>query len=101
LARSAPTRLTSRTLTRLAGEVDKVLAAINRARASARDRVWRSAGEHAPDHGRNARSPLVIDLDATLVTSHSQKENAAPTFKRGYGFHPKGRVRRPRRRRDR
>lgn len=26
--------------------------------------------------------------DATLVTSHSEKENAEPTFKRGYGFHP-------------
>jgi hypothetical protein len=30
----------------------------------------------------------VIDLDATLVTAHSDKESAAPTFKRGYGFHP-------------
>jgi len=31
---------------------------------------------------------VVIDLDATLVTSHSDKEQARPTFKRGYGFHP-------------
>ena len=31
---------------------------------------------------------MVIDLDATLVTAHSEKEHAAPTFKRGYGFHP-------------
>ena len=31
---------------------------------------------------------MIIDLDATLVTSHSEKENAAPTFKRGFGFHP-------------
>jgi hypothetical protein len=30
----------------------------------------------------------VIDVDATLVTSHSEKECAAPTFKRGFGFHP-------------
>lgn len=30
----------------------------------------------------------MIDLDATLVTAHSDKESAAPTFKRGYGFHP-------------
>lgn len=29
-----------------------------------------------------------MDLDATLVTAHSEKEQAAPTFKRGYGFHP-------------
>jgi hypothetical protein len=32
--------------------------------------------------------PLVIDVDATLVTAHSAKESAAPTFKRGFGFHP-------------
>ncbi len=78
----------SRVLARLAGEADKVLAAIDRARAAARARVWKAAGVHAPDHGRDARSPLVIDLDATLVTAHSEKENAAPTFKRGFGFHP-------------
>ncbi len=33
---------------------------------------------------------LVIDLDATLITAHSDKEGAAPTFKKGYGFHPLG-----------
>ena len=31
---------------------------------------------------------LVIDLDGTLITAHSDKEGAAPTFKMGYGFHP-------------
>ena len=31
---------------------------------------------------------LTIDLDATLIGSHSEKEGAAGTFKRGYGFHP-------------
>ena len=30
----------------------------------------------------------VIDFDATLVNSHSEKEDAAPTYKRGFGFHP-------------
>jgi hypothetical protein len=30
----------------------------------------------------------VIDLDATLITAHSDKQGAAPTYKRGYGFHP-------------
>jgi hypothetical protein len=30
----------------------------------------------------------VVDADATLVTAHSEKEHAAPTFKRGFGFHP-------------
>jgi hypothetical protein len=31
---------------------------------------------------------VVIDLDATLVTAHSDKESAAPTWKGGFGFHP-------------
>ena len=31
---------------------------------------------------------LDIDLDATLIGSHSEKEGAAGTFKGGYGFHP-------------
>ncbi len=31
---------------------------------------------------------LVLDLDATLVTCHSEKEQAAPTYKGGFGFHP-------------
>ena len=30
----------------------------------------------------------VIDLDATLIGAHSEKEQAAPTYKRGFGFHP-------------
>jgi hypothetical protein len=30
----------------------------------------------------------VIDIDATLVGAHSEKEQAAPTYKRGFGFHP-------------
>ena len=31
---------------------------------------------------------MIVDLDATLVGSHSEKESAAPTYKRGFGFHP-------------
>ena len=78
----------SRTITALAGDPNAALAAINTARATARARVWALAGKHAPDHEATATSPLVIDLDATLVTAHSEKENARPTFKRGFGFHP-------------
>ena len=48
------------------------------------------AGEHAPDYQISADRPLVVDLDATLITSHSEKELAAPNFKRGFGFHPLG-----------
>jgi hypothetical protein len=31
---------------------------------------------------------LVIDFDGSLVTCHSEKQGAAPTFKQGYGYHP-------------
>ena len=78
----------SRTLARLAADVEKVLPAIDRARAAARARVWAAAGTSAPDQGADAANPLVVDVDATLVTSHSEKENARPTFKKGFGFHP-------------
>ena len=46
------------------------------------------AADQAPDHGRSAKKPLIIDIDATLVTAHSEKEQAKPTYKRGFGFHP-------------
>ncbi len=29
-----------------------------------------------------------MDIDGTLITAHSEKEDAAPTYKRGFGFHP-------------
>jgi hypothetical protein len=34
------------------------------------------------------RAAAAHDLDATLIVSHSEKEGAAGTFKRGFGFHP-------------
>jgi DDE family transposase len=86
LVASDPT--VSRTVAVLAADVARVLAALNTARAAARARVWALTGEHAPDAGIDADSPIVIDTDATLLTAHSDKQGAAPTFKRGYGFHP-------------
>lgn len=49
------------------------------ARAAARAAVWASGA----DPGF-----YVIDFDGTLITSHSEKEGAAPTYKRGFGHHP-------------
>jgi hypothetical protein len=51
---------------------------------------------NAPNHDITAQSPIWgylplagdITLDATLVTAHSEKEPAAPTYKREFGFHP-------------
>ena len=31
---------------------------------------------------------MTIDVDATLITAHSEKEQAAGNYKGGYGFHP-------------
>lgn len=78
----------SRTIDALAADASAALKAINTARATARAAVWALAGEHAPDHAADAAAPLTIDIDATLITAHSEKEQAAPTFKRGFGHHP-------------
>lgn len=78
----------SRTLGALAVDADTAVRAINRARASARQRAWAMAGDAAPGHGATAADPLVIDVDATIVIAHSEKEQAAGTHKRTFGFHP-------------
>ena len=78
----------SRLISLLAADAPQVLKVVDDARAAARTRAWALAGEHAPDHGASVEHPLVVDVDATLVTAHSDKENAKPTFKKGYGFHP-------------
>jgi len=49
------------------------------AHARAREQVWKLTG--APER-------VTIEIDATLLTAHSDKEGAAGTFKGGYGFHP-------------
>lgn len=55
------------------------LEPLRQARAEARARAW--AWGAAPQR-------IVLDMDATLLTAHSEKEGAAPTYKRGFGFHP-------------
>jgi len=74
----------SRLVTRLAADAPAALKAIGKARAAARGRAWQLAGPDAP----GADGLLIADIDATLVTAHSDKEQAAPTWKKGYGFHP-------------
>lgn len=86
LVASDPT--VSRTIATLAQDADLVLAAVSAARREARAAAWVLAGEHAPDAAASPGAPIVIDLDATLITAHSEKEDAKPTFKRGFGFHP-------------
>ncbi|MEV0219260.1 transposase [Streptomyces sp. NPDC050704] len=40
--------------------------------------------------GRTLTGWIVVDLDATVITSASRKEGAAGTFKGTFGFHPLG-----------
>jgi hypothetical protein len=72
---------------------ESLLDQVKLARAAARERAWLLRGEA----GRTIPTVrcagmvvpgLVIDLDATLVTCHSEKEKAAVTYKHGYGYHP-------------
>ncbi len=57
-----------------------LLDALRAARATARERAWAL--------GARPEGTLVIDIDATLVTAHSDKDGAAGTYKGGFGFHP-------------
>jgi hypothetical protein len=53
-----------------------------------RIRAWNAAGDRKPALTATPSDPRIIDIDATLVTSHSDKENVAGTYKGGYGFAP-------------
>jgi hypothetical protein len=72
----------SRLIAALARDPDAAVAALRAARAQARRQAWDL------DAPVSASGPVVIDLDATLVDAHSEKEGAEPTFKRGFGFAP-------------
>jgi Transposase DDE domain group 1 len=60
------------------------------ARARARRHVWNQLPALPPSRvaGTGLGDVVVLDVDATLVTAHSEKELAAPTFKGGFGYHP-------------
>jgi hypothetical protein len=74
----------SRLISRLAVDAPQALRAIRAARAAARQKAWALAGEAAPGAG----GQVIVDLDATIVISHSDKDQARPTWKKTYGFHP-------------
>jgi hypothetical protein len=60
---------------------ERLLDAVPAARARARARVW--------DAGARPQT-ITLNIDATLLTAHSEKERAARTYKHGFGFHPLG-----------
>ncbi len=66
----------SRLVSQLAGDAPRALKAIRTARAAARERAWALAGQKAPGAGGGL---IPVDIDATIVIAHSEKEQAAPT----------------------
>src|SRR5699024_2600299 len=77
----------SRLIATLAADADRAETAISGALADARSAAW-AASPDSPNEQISASDPLVVDVDATLVTAHSDKQQAAPTYKRGFGHHP-------------
>jgi Transposase DDE domain group 1 len=85
----------------LAGIDEVRLGDLRRARAVARERTWLARAELTAETtgGRGSWLPpahaagrdldyVVLDIDATLIEVHSEKELASPHFKSGFGFHP-------------
>ena len=60
---------------------EQLLGRVRAARALARARVWNAGAR--PE-------TITLNIDATLVSAHSEKERAAGNYKHGYGFHPLG-----------
>jgi hypothetical protein len=75
----------SRLVAALAADLPRAVKAIRSARAAARGRAWALAGDAAPGGDGGL---VTVDLDATIVIAHSEKEQAAPTWKKTFGFHP-------------
>ncbi len=75
-------RASETTTHRVLKSIDEpLLATVRAARARARARVW--------DAGARPGT-ITFNIDATLLTAHSEKERAAGNYKHGYGFHPIG-----------
>jgi Transposase DDE domain group 1 len=75
----------SRLFTLLAADAPRALKAIRGARAAARERAWELAGPAAPAAGGGL---VTVDIDATIVTACSEKDQATPTWKKTFGHHP-------------
>jgi len=74
------------------GQVKKIALA----RARTRRHVWALLAESDSGFpssrvaGTDLGEVIVLDVDATVVIAHSEKEQATPTFKKTFGYHPIG-----------
>jgi hypothetical protein len=74
---------------------EQALARVATARAAHRRLIWAALAERPGGFpwvevaGQVWKDWIVLDVDATLVETHSEKEGAAPTFKKHiFGLHP-------------
>jgi hypothetical protein len=78
----------------LAGVDEDRLGRLRSSRAAARERAWLARADETGGALPPARAAgrdldyVVLDLDATLVEVHSEKEQASAHFKGGFGYHP-------------
>jgi DDE family transposase len=77
----------------LAAVDDQALARLRVARAAAREVAWAQAAETRDGLPTSAAAGqpipgLVLDIDASIVVCHSEKESAAATWKHTFGYHP-------------
>ncbi|WP_329224342.1 IS1380 family transposase [Streptomyces canus] len=79
---SGPT--VSRLVDTLAGSGKRALTAIHTARAEVREKVW----ELADGNGPAVDGQVIVDIDGVLVLAHSEKQDAAATWKKTFGHHP-------------
>jgi DDE family transposase len=78
----------SRLIAALAADVGASLPAMRAARSRARAMVWARRRPLSGTSGSRDGGQVIVDIDSTLVTAHSEKEHAGPTFKRTFGFAP-------------
>ena len=57
------------------------LRGIAAARAGARERAWAAGAGPAGDE-------VIVDIDSTIIRTKTDKQDAAPTYKRTFGHHP-------------
>jgi hypothetical protein len=77
----------------LSGVDSEALARLRVARAQARELAWAQTAESrgglpASMAAGRPVAGLVLDLDASIVICHSDKEQASKTWKKTFGYHP-------------
>ncbi|MDG4750619.1 IS1380 family transposase [Micromonospora sp. WMMD718] len=77
----------------LSGLDSEALVSLRMARARAREVAWAQMGETrdgipAATAAGQPVPGLVLDLDASIVICHSEKESATRTWKKTFGYHP-------------